>query len=478
MVGDFFKLVFLTIGAQTRTMYPMTSFTKLFLKGEVLSGFWNSVVKGIGAVNSLIIVGALSVYQFGLYQLVLSLIAIAGALLPDMFDDIVFVEMSARWSQKKAGEAKALFGEYAALKILIGAVVTILVFAAGTFAGRLVHADIAGYIRILSAIPFIVTIQSLFLIFFRARVSFSGLPMDAVREASKLILFGIFFFAQIRLGIAEILYAYVGAQAAATIVIGILFARQYRAVFAGVVSNASARLFPILKRLGGWAAARYYIGQVSKSAKLWILRIFVSTEAVGLFSFASTLLSMIMSAAPFGTLGTLFPREIADRERFRHIFTRSTKYAIFISFAFMVLSIIGGPIAIHLIFPKYDPVIPLFIIMTGSIAVYGLFKVARMALIALQEQKALFVRLIAAAAADPLFIILLAPLFGIYGAGIGVVLVDALSAAVYYAALTRAHPHLRLTSKILFSFDAYDREFFGRMMKGGWGFLRNTMGRL
>src|SRR3989344_4884759 len=146
MVGDFFKLVFLTIGAQTRTMYPMTSFTKLFLKGEVLSGFWNSVVKGIGAVNSLIIVGALSVYQFGLYQLVLSLIAIAGALLPDMFDDIVFVEMSARWSQKKAGDAKALFGEYAALKILIGAVVTILVFAAGTFAGRLVHADIAGYI--------------------------------------------------------------------------------------------------------------------------------------------------------------------------------------------------------------------------------------------------------------------------------------------------------------------------------------------
>ena len=56
------------------------SFSKKFVEGEAVSNFWNLAYYGITSLNSFVIIYFLSVYEFGFYQLILSVVAIAESL--------------------------------------------------------------------------------------------------------------------------------------------------------------------------------------------------------------------------------------------------------------------------------------------------------------------------------------------------------------------------------------------------------------
>jgi len=88
-----------------------------FLSGEIQFGAWNVVSKGIGLANSFLIISALSVYEYGVFQLFLS----AYAVLTDFISWGGFAsgtEMLRFIGQKKEAQAKRLFFETNALRLV------------------------------------------------------------------------------------------------------------------------------------------------------------------------------------------------------------------------------------------------------------------------------------------------------------------------------------------------------------------------
>lgn len=436
------------------------SFTTLFIRGEALSFFWNAAVKSVGALNSLIVIASLSVREFGLYHLAIAALGIAAGFIPDMFDDVIFSEMGRKLGEGKKSEVRRLFWEYAGLKIVFASLLSALLLAASFTGNAYIPEGIAIYFRFLFLLPLVGAIQSLMALFFRAKVSFSALPLDTIREAGKLALLVLFFFILGRRSPTEVLLAYFGSQFVALAALAVYFQREYRELFRGAPPDKTPRLRPLVRSYGLWAAGRYYVGQLSKNIKPWIVNFFVGVEAVGLLSVATTFYGIVVSAIPLGTLGMLFPRETVDRERFAHIFRRSMKYALWVSGGIALLAAAGGPIAIILLIPKYIPAIPLFLILLVSLLVYGGFKVVRMALLALQEQKILFLRSLSISLMSPVLLVVLLPLVGIAGGAWDFVILEAASLAIYYYYLVRSHPELRLAPQTLLSFDDYDRMFF------------------
>ena len=57
------------------------NFLKSYLKGEASYGFWNFVTRGVGAVNTFIVISALTLYEYGSFHILLASYAGASVLL-------------------------------------------------------------------------------------------------------------------------------------------------------------------------------------------------------------------------------------------------------------------------------------------------------------------------------------------------------------------------------------------------------------
>ena len=56
--------------------------TSFFIRKEASLRLWEGAASGMSLINSFLILTTLTIYQFGLYQLVLSFIAIVGGFSP------------------------------------------------------------------------------------------------------------------------------------------------------------------------------------------------------------------------------------------------------------------------------------------------------------------------------------------------------------------------------------------------------------
>ena len=89
---------------------------------------WDLVGSAFSLINSFFIIQALSLYQFGLYQLVLAFIGLVNSFNLDLFDTVVNVEIRRYFNSGKIAVAKRILKEYAVVKIVVAILMTIGVF--------------------------------------------------------------------------------------------------------------------------------------------------------------------------------------------------------------------------------------------------------------------------------------------------------------------------------------------------------------
>ncbi|MDP3727102.1 MAG: hypothetical protein Q8R35_00505, partial [bacterium] len=107
---------------------PPHSFAERFIRGNVLDRSWSLVVTGVGLLTSFLTLTALSVYEFGLYQLVLAAVAFIGMFSVDVFDAVIQSDISRGLASGRRDESKRLFLEFAALKVGLGIAITTALF--------------------------------------------------------------------------------------------------------------------------------------------------------------------------------------------------------------------------------------------------------------------------------------------------------------------------------------------------------------
>ena len=452
------------------------SFSKKFVEGEAKSNSWNLLYYGAISVNSFIIIYFLSVYEYGFYQLILSVMAIAESLTAGFVNDLVFSNLSRFLGRGDVSVAKRLFGEYAILKMGLALILGMALFLGAGIIADYYGQAIANFIKIVSvALIFRVGISTMN-IFFQGAVYFSALASPVVGEGIKFLAV-IAFVSQGNFSILEVLIAYVIGHFAAFIFSAVHFARLYQGIFSGVIAVRKFVLKDLIKVHGIWVFWRYLLSRIGNNIRPWIIKVFLGTEAVGFYSFARNLIAIIVRLLPLGTLGVLFARETEDKERFRYIFARVIKYSIFLSFSFFLTALLILPPVLSWLFPKYDPALPLFKIMAGIIFLYGFYKILRMVLIAFQEQKALAIRSFDESVLAPLILLILLPFLGITGAALEWLVTYFITTILFYAYLVRKYEFLRLRPKDIFKIDKYDRELFIKVYRIAYSFMLNWLKR-
>lgn len=447
------------------------SFSKKFIEGETISGFWNLVFYGATLLNSAAIIYFLSVYDYGFYQLILSVMAIAESLTAGFIDDLVFSDLSRSLGRGDVGTAKRLFGEYVGLKMGLAVILGVaLFFGAGVVADYSEQA-IAAFIKIASlALIFRAGISAMN-IFFRGAVYFSALATPAVGEVVKFLAV-IFFVAKGNFSITEVLIAYVIGHFAAFLFSGAHFLTLYRKTFFGIIAAREFLIRDLLKVYGVWIALRYILSRIANNIRPWIINAFLDVEAVGLFSFARSIIAVAMRLMPLGTFGTLLPKEMDNKERLQFIFSRMVKYSFWLGATLAAAIFVLVPPAISYFLPKYISAMPLLRIMTIILVLYSIYKIVRITLVIFKEQRVLFLKSFENSILAPLMLFILLPLFGVAGAAIEWFITYLVTTVIFYCYLVKTHPYLRIRFASFLVFDQTDRELTAKIYRTALDFFK------
>ncbi|MFY9493288.1 MAG: polysaccharide biosynthesis C-terminal domain-containing protein [Minisyncoccia bacterium] len=452
------------------------SFSEKFIEGETKEGFWSLVFYGATVLNSFLIVGLLSVYEYGLYQLIISVAAIAESLSAGFVDSVVSVDLSKYFKEEKLSSAKRIFWEYFILKVGLAALLSVCVILGSKFVAGYYHQNITLYLQLAISVLIFRVAQSALELFFKSRLNFSLVGAPVFGEAVKFLSILFFLFWQ-GFGVTQVMGAYIIGNLATFSFSSFRFWGLYSKTLKGVSAVKFSILRGLLKNYGVWFSVRFVTSRISASLRPWLIRIFLNTEAVGYFIFARNIIAMIVRLMPLGTLAALLPRELDDKNRMKYIFTRMTKYSIFLAFVLALFSAAVVPVIVYIAFPKYIPSLYLFWIMTGIVLLYGVYKILRMMLTALKEIKILTLRSLDESLLSPIFLAILLPLFGVTGAAIEWVLTYALTTVLFFIYLIKSHSYLMFDLKSFFVFDAVDKKIIKEGTKKTTAFLKAVFRR-
>lgn len=449
------------------------SFLNIYVKGETAFAFWNTLSKFIAVLNSFIVFTVLTLYQFGLYQLVLAFIGIVGAFMFIGINGVVVNDLIRFEKEGKRGAANKLLKEYILVRLFFGLVLFVAVFLGGGWIASLYGKDIGLFIRIASFILVLDSVMQILNTFLTAKLNFSILAVQSfAREAFKLALLS-FFLLFSTLGIREVLLSYVGSAGLLAFGLTIFSLPKLKDNF-GETSQQSI-FWDVFKSYGKWAIFRAYLKQVNEKIGVWLIKFFISTEAVALFILAGSLVDVLKSFFPDSVLTALISREVSDTERFRRIFSRGIKYFFILSLIFLLFGMTVFPPIINLLISKYQPAMPFFKVMLFSLPFFAILKLLSATLIAHRDQYIFFLRTLMSS----LILLLLAPLFysvwGLWGA-VAIYLADyGLAVLLLFGRVFKFHPGLSFSVRDFFVFDAYDRVFIQNLGREFVVLFRKTL---
>lgn len=438
------------------------SIPRFLLKGEGGLRLWELAGSGLSLINSFFIISSLSLHQFGLYQLVLSSIGIVGGFNLDSFDGVVSVEMRHSLNKGETAVARRLFLEYVLVKILLAVVLVALIFA-GAIAADHYGDNISLLLRLASVVLILEALQSLQRIFFKSVFSFAYFGASAMRELGKFLPLLYFFYIS-SLTLTKVVSIHMAGLFISLLFMSFLFFKNLKSKPNWLTNTKNSirgkYLIPSLVKLQGkWIFLKYGFARLTKNTTPWLIKLFINTEAVALYSVAVNLVAMIVEFFPVNMVPYVYLARIGDKKELRHLFNKSVKYIFWFGIAlglvvFLIVPPLGG-----VILPKYQQAMPLFQVMIVVLPVYGVYKLVKSILTVLREYKILTMRILVEAVILWVSLIVLLPVLGLYGAAISYIIVYLGRISFLYPALVKKYPHLSFRINNLFQFDRYDKDF-------------------
>ena len=131
------------------------SLSTVFVKGTFFLGSWGMVGKIINLFNSFLVIYVLSLYEYGLYSLILSIVSVTEVVLVDGMDQLIVNEILYRKSQNEEAKAKKIYHQYFVLKLVFGILAFLILFLGADIIDKYVgNHSIALFIRLSSFFTF------------------------------------------------------------------------------------------------------------------------------------------------------------------------------------------------------------------------------------------------------------------------------------------------------------------------------------
>jgi O-antigen/teichoic acid export membrane protein len=439
---------------------------------------WNTTAMLVGKiivfVNVFLILQHLTVYEYGLSELVLSVISTVGIFLLPGLSSAIIADLGAERARGEYGRMKALFLQFVSFNVLLACIAWALLFFGSDTAAAWAGNPTIGYLLKFASFQLLTSpfrTVSTMLAAVELRYADQSL-YGTFEEIFKLGNLALFFLVLHR-GIDGLLLSIVCSQAL-TILLYAPRTLSAARIFYGAETQESYEFWNILRRHRKWSIASTYVGQLGQTLQIWLIRAVLGTEAVGLYAFASGIFSQISSLSPLSTvLAPLLPRYVDNREMFARYIKSSVKAQALFTVASIAISIVGLPV-LAWIFPKYIPAIPIVFIMLIGLIPNGNAFIYTAAFNALKEQYQYFQ---SSVFKTLLILVVTWPsvhFFGTLGMGISYDLLLIGSVIERSKRLKRLLPEFNLTIREFFQVDPYERELLLKAVNR----VRSVFGRV
>ncbi len=438
---------------------------------------WNvsSTVFGkmIMFANVFIVLNFLSLYEYGFSELVMSVISVIGIVLLPGLTTTIIADMAVEKSRGNPGQMKHIFNQYLYLNIALGVTAwSVLFFGSHPVASAFGNPYAAQFLQIASFSFLIAPLRAVSLVLATVMLRFFDLSYyNVIEEVFKFILL-LVLVVYLRMGIHGVIYAMVFSQllVALAYVPRTLSAYRY---FSSAREEGSRRFWNILREHRKWSVGASYVGTIATNSRIWIIKLMLGTEAVGIFAFASGIFSHIASLLPLTAVITpIVPSYVDKRDQLVRILRASLKLQLLAGLAFLAGAYVFGYLFVSILFPKYVVAVPLLYVLLIALLANSVAALFTPVFAALKEQKSL---LQSNALKLALTVIFLPPaiyLFGIVGIGVEMVLTTLGNTIERYVRLRKLLPEFTFRLREILHPDAYERDAMRILVKG----LRSRIG--
>jgi O-antigen/teichoic acid export membrane protein len=424
---------------------------------------WNTTAVVVGKfvmfANIFVILNYLTIYEYGFSELILSVISVIGVVLLPGLTHTVIADMSVERGRNNPSGMKRVFLQFFSLNVLLACFAwVVLFFGSQPVADAFGNPYAAQFLQIASFLFLISPLRAATTMLATVNLRFFDQSFYTIfEEVAKLMLL-LMLVVWFQYGIHGLMYSMVFSQLAVLTCFLPRTISAYRR-FGDAETAEQMHFWNMLRDHRKWSIGSSYVGTITQNLRLWMIKFFLGTEAVGLFAFAYGMYSHLTSLMPLTTvLAPIVPHYVDKREQLARIVRASIKFQIVIAFCFLVGSYAITYIFVLLLFPKYLAAVPLLYAILLTILPNSVLTLFTPVFNAFKAQRSLFFSNVLKFIS---VLIVLPPalsLFGIVGAGIEIFLTSTLNGLERYIRLRTLLPEMRLTLQNLFHSDAHERD--------------------
>lgn len=391
------------------------SFMSSYIRGETTLGLWRLISRGLSGVSGLIILSNLDLFNYGTYILLFAFYMSISSPLFRLLSAPVFNDIVRFIGKGEEAHAKKLFFEIAVVRIVLVSIVALLVWFIGSgivehFYGK----DVALLIKVVPLLLVSNVFNVLLASLFQARLYFGLLSLRPIILNGLKFVFLVSILLFSSFDIVAVLYAHVTASFLSIIAL-VPFSFGAYAPWRGLQTTSQSMLWPIVRAHGKWHMAGQFLSEAVSGVRPWLVKFFVNTEAVAIYSVAENLFGVLKLFFPTSTLTTLLPRHLNNRKNFQDIFLRGTKFLFVAGVCVAILGAIIIPFGVFLFIPQYVSSLKLFWVMLIAFPFVSTRSTSHMFLVALRKQKFLFFMSVISTGAGILFPAIFLQAFGLWG---------------------------------------------------------------
>lgn len=429
-------------------------------------GFSTTVVEKILAlINIFIVLHYLSVYEYGVVGLVMSAVALVGMILFSGLSTTITADLGVERAKGALGKMKGIFHQYCAFLAVVSLLAfVILFFGATSVASFFGNPSIVLFLQIISFSYLLSPLRIISLLMATVHVRLVDQALyPMLEEVSKTIALLIFFFI-FSYGPLGVFLAIITSQAVAILLFSARTISGYQ-YFSGAVKEEVGKIWHILQQHRKWSIAAGYVGTLTQNVHIWIIKLLLGTEAVGLYSFALGIMSNVAALLPFtDVFASLGPRYEQKRAEFSRLIKNSVRAQFYLSLLVAAGAALALPLFLHLL-PKYIPAAELTFLMLVVVIPTATSAIFTPAFSILKQQ----VSFLYSASIKFMLTVVVLPisiaLFGITGIGISSIVVNSISGVERYLRFARTLPGFSLSFRELLTVTTQDKSLIARGLK-------------
>ena len=239
--------------------------------------FWlgsNSIIiKLVGLASVFLILRRLSVFEYGVSELVYSVVSLLSLFLLPGLSDLILAEFGREKSQNNTGAMKKLFFDYATVSLGLGVILWAVLFFGADIISAYYGKTAAGLLKISSFLFFTMSFRPLVRLLQDANLKFFNASLFSfTEEFAKLGFLALFFF-RFNLRIEGIFLSQIFSQVLTFLLFAPVFFTLYKN-FSSAKPLADISLKQILFGHGKWAIFINYFSGLADNLRLWVIKLF------------------------------------------------------------------------------------------------------------------------------------------------------------------------------------------------------------